>query len=66
MTKIKDIQGIMGIATFGMILGIAYHSVKAGLDKKQVKVLVTTAAMKLNETMEELIREGDEENDTET
>ena len=61
MTKIKDIQGIMGIASLGMILGIAYHSAKAGLDKEQATVMVTTAAMKLNEAMEELDKRGDEE-----
>lgn len=61
MTKIKDIQGIMGIATFGMILSIAYYSAKAGLEKKQIRSLVTMAAKNLNETMEELVREGDEE-----
>ena len=61
MTKIKDIQGIIGIATFGMILSIAYHSAKAGLEKKQIRSLVIMAAKNLNETMEELVREGDEE-----
>ena len=61
MTKIKDIQGIMGIAVFGMVLGIAYRSAKAGLEKEQIRSLVTMAAKNLNETMEELIREGDEE-----
>ena len=61
MTKIKDIQGIMGIATFAMILGIAYHSAKAGLEKKQIRQLVTTAAKNMNETMEELVKRGDEE-----
>ena len=61
MTKIKDIQGIMGIATFGMILSIAYYSAKAGLKKKQIRSLVTMAAKNLNETMEELVKRGDEE-----
>lgn len=61
MTRIKDIQGIMGIVTFGTILAIAYHSAKAGLNKEQIRSLVTTAAKNLNETMEELVREGDDE-----
>ena len=61
MTRIKDIQGIMGIASLGLILGIAYHSAKAGLDKEQVLSLVTTAAVNLIETMEKLDKRGDEE-----
>ena len=61
MTKIKDIQGVMGIASLGIILGIAYHSAKAGLEKEQILSLMTTAAKNLNEAMEELDKRGDEE-----